>query len=86
LLKEKAKVLGGQAPDRLQQAPRELDHFGLEVEAMGQRVQMEYYVARQDNGGATIAARLLPKDLAALQKEVEGIARSLAVTKKIGEK
>jgi hypothetical protein len=86
LLKEKAKLLGSQAPGRLQEAPKELDHFGLEVEAMGQRVQMEYYIARQGNGGVTIAARLLPKDLAALQKEVEGIARSLAVTKKIAEK
>jgi hypothetical protein len=86
LLKEKAKLLGSRAPGRLQQAPQELDHFDLEVEAMGQRVQMEYYIARQGNGGVTIAARLLPKDLAALQKEVEGIARSLAVTKKIGDK
>jgi hypothetical protein len=86
LQKEKAKLLGSQAPNRLQQAPQELDHFGLEVEAAGQRVQMEYYIARQGNGGVTIAARLLQKDLAVLQKEVEGIARSLAVTKKISDR
>jgi hypothetical protein len=86
LLKQKAKLLGSQAPSRLQPGPQELDRFGLEVEAMGQRVQMDYYVARQANGGATIAARLLPKDLAALQKEVEGIARSIVLTRKVSEK
>jgi hypothetical protein len=45
-------------------------------------VLMDYYVARQDNGGATLAARLLPgAELAALQKEIERIARSVTITK-----
>ena len=41
------------------------------------KVLMDYYVARQATGGATLAARLLPNNLAAVQKEVEAIARSV---------
>jgi hypothetical protein len=83
---QKAKVLRTDAPRRLQAAPQELDQFGLEVEVGGQRVQMDYYVARQARGGVTVAARLLPGDLASLRKEVEDIARSLTVTGTIAEK
>ncbi len=63
-----------------------LEHFALETEAADQKAVMDYYVARQANGGATLAARLGVDDLEALQKEVEGIARSLTVTKKIEER
>jgi hypothetical protein len=80
---QKAKVQRIDPPRRLQAAPRELEQFGLEAEVMGQRVQMEYYVARQAGGGATLAARLLPTELDALRKEVEGIARSLVITRRI---
>ncbi len=38
---------------------------------------MDYYVTRQTAGGATIAARLLPNNLAAVRREVEDIARSI---------
>jgi len=63
-----------------------LEHFALETEAADQKAVMDYYVARQANGGATMAARLPTEDLEALQKEVEGIARSLVVTKKMEER
>ena len=63
-----------------------LDHFALETEAADQKAVMDYYIARQANGGATLAARLTPDDVEALQKEVEGIARSLAITKKIEDR
>jgi hypothetical protein len=43
---------------------------------------MDYYVLRQAPGGATLAARLLPADLAGLQKEVERIARSVQIKEK----
>ncbi len=70
--------------------PREvlpgLEQFALEAEMGGQKFLMDYYVARQPQGGATLAARLLPTDLAALRKEVEGIARSLTVTRKIEDR
>lgn len=82
LQQQKAKELRAVPPHRVQAAPKELEHFALEIENGGQRVLMDYYVARQADGGATIAARLLPTDLAALQKEVEGIARSVTITSK----
>ncbi|HVS37656.1 MAG TPA: hypothetical protein VMS17_18990 [Gemmataceae bacterium] len=63
-----------------------LEHFALETEAADQKALMDYYVARQADGGATLAARLMPDDQEALRKEVEGIARSLAITKKIEER
>ena len=63
-----------------------LEHFALETEAADQKAVMDYYVARQANGGAMLAARLMPDDVEALQKEVEGIARSLAITRKREER
>jgi hypothetical protein len=86
LQEQKAKVLRVEPPRRVQSAPQDLEHFGLEAEVMGQRVQMDYYVAHQTRGGATLAARLLPNELDTLRKEVEGIARSLTITRAIAEK
>jgi hypothetical protein len=80
---QKAKVLSFDEPRRVQDAPREVDHFNLDVELGKERVLMAYYVARQSKGGVTVAARLPSNDLAALRKEVEGIARSLMITKAI---
>jgi hypothetical protein len=81
LQKQKAKLLRTEPPRQLQPAPQELQHFALEAEMSGQRVWMDYYVVRQTVGGATLAARLLQTDLAALQKEVQGIARTVIVDK-----
>ncbi|HJT78451.1 MAG TPA: hypothetical protein VJ739_14705 [Gemmataceae bacterium] len=86
LQEQKARVLRIDPPRAVQAAPREVEQFGLEVEVMGQRVQMDYYVARQAGGGATLAARLLPGDLANLRKEVEGIARSLTLTRAVEDR
>jgi hypothetical protein len=83
LQQQKAKVLRIDAARKVQPAPQELERFGLEVEVGGQKVQMEYYVARQASGGATVAARLLPEDLANLRKEVEAVARSIVITREI---
>ncbi len=82
LHEQKARVQRIEGPRRLLAAPRELEQFGLEaVEMTGQRVQLDYYVIRQPRGGVTVAARLLPNDLAAVRKEVEEIARSLVITR-----
>ena len=58
-----------------------LEHFALETEMGKQKFVMDYYVTRQNKGGVTIAARLLPRDLADLQKEVERLAVSVVVTR-----
>jgi hypothetical protein len=79
LQQQKAKVVRVEGPRKLQEAPRALEQFRLEVEVMGQPAVMDYYVIRQPAGGATLAARLLPADLANLQRDVERIARSVQV-------
>ena len=79
LQQQKATILRTEPPRRIQAAPQELEHFALEAEVNRQRVWMDYYVIRQAGGGATLAARLLPADRAALQKEIERIARSVTV-------
>lgn len=78
--KQKAKVLRVQEPRRLRAAPQELDGFAMEVEMNNQKELMDYYVIRQEKGGAILAARLLARDLAELRQEVERIARSVTIT------
>jgi hypothetical protein len=80
LQKQKAKVLGIARPRQLRGKPQEVEHFAIEVEMGGKRALLDYYVLRQAAGGATLAARLLPDDLANLRKEVERLARSVAIS------
>jgi hypothetical protein len=83
LRKQKARILQATPPRQLSGAPAALEHFVLEAILGKERLVMDYYVVRQEPGGATLAARLLPgKDLAALQREVEAIARSLVLFRK----
>ncbi len=81
---QKAKIFRTEPPTRVEGGAGPLEHFTLDVEVKGDRVLMDYYVAKQDNGGATLAARLLPgKELATVQKEIADIAKSLTVTRAI---
>jgi hypothetical protein len=81
--RQKARVWKIQPPRRLQNSPHLLDHFAIDAELARQRVALDYYVVRQAKGGATLAARLLPKDAAALRKEVERLARSVRITQTV---
>ena len=81
LEKQKGRILRSVPPATVQAAPLSLEYFAIEAEMGGQRFLMVYYVARQAAGGVTVAARLLPKDAAVLQREVESIARSLRLRK-----
>jgi hypothetical protein len=85
LVKEKARVLRVEQPRTVRASPI-LEHFSLQAEMGKQTFTMDYYVTRQDNGGATLAARLPPGDLAALQKEVGRIAASVVITRRQVEK
>jgi hypothetical protein len=80
LVQQQARLLRTEEPRQLEASPA-LDHFALEAEMAGQKFLMDYYVSRQSQGGATLAARLLPADQASLRKEVERIARSLTVAR-----
>ncbi len=81
---KKVKILGVEAARPVAGAAG-LEHFAIETEAAEQKAVMDYYVVRQANGGATLAARLSSADAEVL-KEVEGIARGLSITKKIAAK
>ena len=78
--KQQARMLRIEPPRTVRTSPV-LEHFALETEMNQQKFVMDYYVTRQNNGGVTLAARLLPRDVAALQKEVERIALSVVVTR-----
>ncbi len=78
--KQQARLVRIEPPRTVRSSPV-LEHFALETEMNQQKFVMDYYVTRQNNGGATLAARLLQRDLAALQKEVERIALSVVVTR-----
>jgi hypothetical protein len=78
--KQQARLLHIEPPRTVRSSPI-LERFSVEAEMGKQKFVMDYYVTRQTNGGATLAARLLPRDLAVLQKEVERIAFSLALTR-----
>jgi hypothetical protein len=80
LHQQKARVLREYAPRQLAGG---LEHFAVDMELADKRAVLDYYVVRQAAGGATLAARLLPADLANLQAEVERIARSVAITRAI---
>ena len=85
LEKQKAKLLKVYTARRLREKPS-LEAFALEAEMNGQRFWMDYYVTRQEGGGATLAGRMMPGDLTNLRKEVDRIARSVTITKTISSK
>lgn len=85
LQKQRAKIVREHEPSRLRETPREVERFTLEMEFADKPAVMDYYVLRQPQGGATLAARLLPSDLVNLRQEVERIARSVTLTRTVVE-
>jgi len=56
-----------------------LETFTLDVDLAGKRMTMDYYVARQANGGATLVAHLAAGEPAGLRRDVAAIARSVRI-------
>jgi len=83
LTKQKATISGTTQPQRVQDRPHVIEMFGLDAEINKEKVALLYYVSAQTNGGATVAARLLPDSKSVLAKEVEAITRSLEITRVI---
>ncbi|MBM4072234.1 MAG: hypothetical protein FJ271_25400 [Planctomycetes bacterium] len=81
LTQQKVKILRSDSPRVLSAAPNHLENFGFDAIVEKQNVRLEYFVLRQAQGGVTIAARLLTRDLADLQRDVQRIARSMQVTR-----
>jgi hypothetical protein len=85
LRQQKFKELRVDAPKRLSANASSLEQFAIEAEVTGQRVLLDYYIVTNPPlGGATVAARVLPTDLAALRSELERIARTVTITRPIG--
>jgi hypothetical protein len=80
ITKQKGKVLRHEPPRRLGTTLGEVYQFGAEIEMNNQPARMEYFVVNQAAGGATIAARLLPREAVELRPEIEQLVRSLTFT------
>jgi hypothetical protein len=80
LSKQQAQLQRVTPPRTVRTSPI-LEHFSLEAKMGEQAFVMDYYVTRQNNGGATLAARLLPRDVTTVQKEIERIAVSVVITR-----
>ncbi len=80
LRKQKAQVLRTEPPRPLDGNLAGSETFIVEANVGGQRVRLHYYVVRQKSGGATLAARLLPRDLATVEKDLDGLVRSVVIT------
>ncbi|MCI0463082.1 MAG: hypothetical protein L0Z62_39550 [Gemmataceae bacterium] len=81
LQQQKATPTKVESPRTIQGPPQAVDRFAVDVVLSRERVVLTYFVIRQQMGGATIVARLLPNDLAALSREAERVARSVQITK-----
>jgi hypothetical protein len=53
----------------------------MEADMGKQRMWLDYWVIRQAQGGATVAARLSPTDLQSLRRDVQRIVRSFEITR-----
>lgn len=82
LTQQKVTIVRSDPPRSLQPAPNQLERFVIDAVIDKQTVRLDYYVIRQPLGGVTLAARLLSRDLADLERDVERIARSIQITGK----
>jgi hypothetical protein len=58
-----------------------VDNFAVDADINKQRIVLDYYVVRQNGGGATAVARLAPADLVSLRKDVDRIVKSVQITR-----
>lgn len=74
LANEKASILRAEKPRALAGG---WETFSFEADIAKERVILQYYTGRQGNLGVTLTVRILPKDLANVQRDVEAMAKSL---------
>jgi hypothetical protein len=79
---QKARLIKASPARSLQANPFPIDHFSVEAQINGQALLLDYYVLRQSSGGATLSGRYLPAQAGPLQRDVERIAKSMALTLK----
>lgn len=78
---QKLKVLRVEPPKQIQGPPQTVEQFALEVEIGKEKIVMGYWVLRQNAGGATIAARIVPQDVNRVWQDLGRIARSVQILK-----
>ncbi len=83
LKKQNWAVTAVDSPRRVTDRPNRLDRFSLDADVKGERIRMEYAVASQADGGATVAARLPWRERETLERDVDRILRTIAITKRI---
>ena len=81
LAKYNAKLSRPVGPERVLGTPHEIAHFGFDADVGGQTSVLDYYVIRQTPAGATMAGRLRTDDRENLMREVQGIAKTLRLTR-----
>ncbi len=80
LQERKAKIVN---EGKIEKINDQLERFTLDTEISDKKVRLDYYIIHQTNGGATLVASSSSEDKSGLSAEVEKIAKSFTVTKKI---
>jgi hypothetical protein len=84
LTQQGMKVTTTSAERTLRSTSPALTGFTLDVESSTGRLMLDYFIVRQNVGGATVAVRLpATGELESLRRDAENIARSLTVTRAI---
>jgi hypothetical protein len=78
-----AKILDRAGPERMADG---VERFLVDAEIGKEKVTMAYFVVRQEKGAATLAARVPGPHRDARLKELDGLARSFAVTRRLDGK
>lgn len=79
---QKARIVKLHPIRSVQTNPYAIDQFSIDAQINNAPVLLDYYVLRQSSGGATLAGRYTPSQAARLQRDVERIAQTVALTLK----
>jgi hypothetical protein len=78
-----AKLIDRTPPARIADG---IERFSIEVELGKEKVTMAYFVIKQEKGAATLAARVPERFRDVRLKELDGLARSFEVTRRLDGK
>jgi hypothetical protein len=79
---QKAQLVNIAKPRVLQATPYPIEHFGVEARFGAQPASFDYYIIRQNRGGATLSARYPPAQADARRRDIERIIQSAVLNVK----
>jgi hypothetical protein len=79
LAKQQAKIVRDEKPRAIAGG---FETFTFEADLAKERVILQYYTTRQGTAGATITARILPRDLPTVQADIERMAKTMQLRAK----